>query len=140
MLNRSKHQILVVDDDPSVRKSLGMLLTWAGYEVVTADSGASAVAHLSGTVPDLIVTDLNMPNMSGIELIAHARSRYPAVPVVAMSGEYTGDAVAASLIADRFYPKGGGSHDLLTAIAGLIATKPRTGSAEEARTRASLDS
>ena len=54
----SKRQILVVDDDPGIRESLGMLLASEGYDVATADDGISAVSQLNRTVPDLIVTDL----------------------------------------------------------------------------------
>ena len=106
MPNSSKPQILVVDDEPSIRESLGMLLMSAGYEVAMAENGVSAVSQLKGSVPDLIVTDLNMPQMSGMELISHVRSQYPSISIVAMSGDYQGDAVPASIIADRFYPKG----------------------------------
>ena len=74
MPNRFKAQILVVDDDPVVRTTLGMFLMSAGYDVATADNGITAVAHLSSTVPDLLVTDLNMPLMSGVELISHVRT------------------------------------------------------------------
>src|SRR5271157_3444435 len=79
MPNGSKPQILVVDDEPSIRESLGMLLMSVGYDVAEAENGVSAVSQLSRTVPDLMVTDLNMPQMSGIELISHVRSRYPAL-------------------------------------------------------------
>src|ERR1700678_1955005 len=106
MLNGSKPQILVVDDEPSIRESLGMLLTSVGYDVALAENGVSAVSQLDRAVPDLIVTDLNMPEMSGMELISHVRSRYPATLIVAMSGDYQGDSVPAGIIADRYYPKG----------------------------------
>ncbi len=140
MSNRSKAQILVVDDDPTVRKCLGILLISAGYDVTTADDGVSAISHLSRALPDLIVTDLNMPLMSGVELISHVRSRHPSVSIVAMSGNYQGDAIPAGVIADRFYLKGQPSHNLLTTIASLIATNPARESAQENRTRPALDS
>ena len=140
MTNRSRAQILVVDDDPSVREILGMLLMSAGYEVATADNGISAVSHLKSAIPDLLVTDLDMPQMSGVELISHVRSQHPTLPIVAMSGNYQGDAVPAGVIADRFYLKGQPSRDLLTTIASLIATNPDRGSAQDGRTRAALDS
>ncbi len=63
-----------------------------------AENGVSAVSHLDRRVPDLIVTDLNMPQMSGIELISHVRSQHPSISIVAMSGDYQGDAVPASLV------------------------------------------
>ncbi len=117
-----------------------MLLMSVGYDVAMAENGAGAVARLKSTVPDLIVTDLNMPQMSGMELISHVRSQHPSMSVVAMSGDYQGDAVPASIIADRFYPKGQHPHHLLTAIASLIAANSARGSARENRTRPVLES
>ena len=83
MPNRSKPRILVVDDEPSIRECLGMLLVAAGYDVAEAENGVTAVSQLNRMIPDLIVTDLNMPQMSGIELISHVRSRYPSISIVA---------------------------------------------------------
>jgi len=140
MSNRSKAQILVVADDPHIRESLGMLLMFAGYDVATAENGASALLHLSRVLPDLIVTDLNMPHMSGVELISHVRSSHPSVSIVAMSGDYQGEAVPASLIVDRFYPKKQHPQHLLTTIASLIATSTAHRSAHESRNQPTLDS
>ena len=103
--------------NPVFGKAWRMLLVSVGYDVAMAENGVSAVSQLNRTVPDLIVTDLNMPQMSGIELISHVRSRYPSISIVAMSGDYQGNAVPAGLIADRFYPKGQHPHNLLTTIA-----------------------
>ena len=140
MPNGSKPQILVVDDDPCIRETLGMLLMSVGYDVAIAENGAHAVSQLNRMVPDLIVTDLNMPQMSGIELISRVRSRYPAISIVAMSGDYQGDDVPAGIVADRFYPKGEDPHKLLTTIASLIATNSARGSAHESGARPQLDS
>jgi len=131
----SKPQILVVDDDPSIRESLGMLLVSVGYDVAMAENGIRAVSHLSGRVPDLIVTDINMPEMTGIELISHVRSRYPSISVVAMSGDYDGEAVPAGIMADRFYPKAQHPHHLLKTIASLITSNPQCGNTDEQRIR-----
>ena len=133
MPNGDKPQILIVDDEPCIRESLGMLLMASGYDVAEADNGVSALSHLDRTVPDLIVTDLNMPQMSGLELISQVRSRYPSISIVAMSGDYHGDAVLAGIMADRFYPKGHHPHNLLTTIANLIATKSARASAPQSR-------
>ena len=140
MPNGSKPQILVVDDEPSIRESLGMLLAAAGYDVAEAENGVIALSHLNRTVPDLIVTDLNMPQMSGLELISHVRSLYPSVSIVAMSGDYEGEAVPAGIIADRFYPKGQHPHHLLKTIASLIAVNPARTNAQQSRISAELDS
>jgi CheY-like chemotaxis protein len=136
MPDRLKPQILVVDDEPSIRESLAELLTAVGYQVAMAENGISAVSHLDRTVPDLIVTDLNMPEMSGLEFISYVRSRYPPIPIVAMSGEYQGNAVPASIIADSFYPKGQHPYNLLQMIASLIAKSPAGQSARNDGTRA----
>ena len=123
MTDGPKPQILVVDDEPAVRESLGMLLESVGYDVTTVANGVSAVSHMDRTVPDLIVTDLNMPEMSGIELMSHVRGRHPAVLIVAMSGDYQDEAVPAGIIADRYYPKGQHPQKLLTVIASLIESQ-----------------
>ena len=72
-----KGRILVVDDEPSVRESLGMLLTEAGYEVSTAIDGFDALLRLKTFAPDVIISDLNMPQMSGFELLSVLRRRFP---------------------------------------------------------------
>jgi CheY-like chemotaxis protein len=131
MPDSPKPRILVVDDEARIRESLGMLLMSVGYEVGMANNGASAVSYLKGSVPDLIVSDLNMPEMSGMELISHVRAQYPSISVIAMSEDYQGEAMPASIIADRFYPKGQHPHHLLTTIASLIAAKSIPGSTNE---------
>jgi CheY-like chemotaxis protein len=131
MLKGSKHQILVVDDDPSIRESLTMLLKSVGYDVSMAESGISALSLLNIAQPDLIVTDINMPKMSGLELISHVRAQYPSVSVIAMSGDFDGEAMPAGVIGDWFYPKNQHPHKLLNTIASLIARGPRSGGNNE---------
>ncbi len=140
MSNNSRTRILVVDDDQSIREILEVMLVSAGYEVATADNGAAAVTHLSTTVPDLLVTDICMPLMSGVELMSHVRSVHPSVSIVAMSSSYQGDAVAAGVIADRFYLKGQPFQNLLTTIASLVATNSTAHGTQESRSRRALDS
>jgi CheY-like chemotaxis protein len=140
MADNIKPQILVVDDEPSVRECLSLFLMSAGYDVATAENGTSAVSQLNRAIPHLIVTDLNMPQMSGVELISHVRSHHPSIPVVAMSGDYQGDAIPAGIIADRFYPKGEHPHNLLTTIASLLASNPACANGHESRTQLKLDS
>mgnify|MGYP001309701058 CR=1 FL=1 len=61
MSNASKRQILVVDDNPSVRETIAMLLVSAGYDVAAAEDGFAALSQLRKTLPDIIVSDLEMP-------------------------------------------------------------------------------
>ena len=80
--------ILVVDDDAQVRVLLRALLEGElGYEVVFAQDGEVAAERFAKIDPDLVITDLIMPKMHGVELIAHLRKMYPAAKVIAISGK-----------------------------------------------------
>ena len=68
-------KIMTVDDSPTVRKVLNMALSGAGYQVIEANDGQEAVDKLAQTNIDLMVTDLNMPNMGGVELIKIVRQQ-----------------------------------------------------------------
>jgi CheY-like chemotaxis protein len=106
-LNTSKSKILVVDDDASVRQSLTMLLAAEGYAVNSAVNGFDALLQLKGSLPDVITSDLNMPQMSGFEFLSVIRRRFPHIPVIAISGAFdSAEAVPGGVIADRFYAKG----------------------------------
>jgi DNA-binding response OmpR family regulator len=124
MSNTHKNHILIVDDESGVRESLRMLLNASGYDVSTAQNGFDALLQLRRMIPDLIISDLNMPQMSGFELLSVLRRRFPANPVVAVSGAYeTGDHVPGGIIADAFYSKGNHHpNELLRTVAELIRT------------------
>jgi CheY-like chemotaxis protein len=110
MLNPSRHKVLIVDDDAAVRNSLAMLLKASGYEVKTASNGIAALMLLKCQAPAILLCDLNMPEMSGFELIFEVREQFPNLSVVAMSGAYeTMGAIPGGVIADAFYPKGYGN-------------------------------
>ncbi len=98
--------ILVVDDDRGVRETVTLLLAAAGYRTSTAGNGFEALQKLKAKTPSLMMCDLDMPDMSGFELLAIVRRRFPALPVIAMSGLYAGDSVPEGVIADAFYGKG----------------------------------
>lgn len=68
-------KVMTVDDSPTVLKVLNIALTDAGYQVVEANDGQEAIDKLTQTDVDLLVTDLNMPNMDGVELIKQVRQR-----------------------------------------------------------------
>jgi len=121
----SKGLVLVVDDEASVRNSTSMLLRSVGYEVHTAEHGFDALLQLGKLVPEIIVSDLNMPQMSGFEFLSVVRRRFPEVPVIAVSGAYdSGDQVPGGVIADAFYSKGRQHpEEFLRTVAELIASK-----------------
>ncbi|MFY9560536.1 MAG: response regulator [Terriglobales bacterium] len=122
MFSPSKHQILVVDDEPSIRETIARLLISSGYDVSTAEDGFTALQQLRRALPALIVSDLNMPQMSGYELLSVVRRRFPQIVTVAMSGAYQGNDVPAGVIADSFFAKGESPRNLLAMIAGLVRT------------------
>ena len=74
--------LLVVDDDPGLRESLQRTLTRAGYQVVLASDGRSALDLMQGTPLDLVLTDLRMPGMTGVELLRAAKTLLPDVDVI----------------------------------------------------------
>src|SRR5579859_1909049 len=120
-----KRHILVVDDESSIRQTTSMLLRQAGYDVSTAEDGFDALLQLKRFTPDVIISDLSMPKMSGFEFLSVVRRRFPEIPVVAISGAYeSGDLVPGGVIADAFYAKGAHRPDeLLRTIAELIRTR-----------------
>ncbi len=124
MSNTAKQRILVVDDEPSVRESLAGYLNDAGYDVSTAENGFDALLQLRRVTPDVIISDLNMPQMSGFEFLSVVRRRFPEISVIAVSGAYeSGDRVPGGVIADAFYAKG--QHhpeELSCTVAELIRT------------------
>jgi CheY-like chemotaxis protein len=122
MLRPSKRKILLVDDEPSIREVIALLLSSSGYDVSTAEDGFAALEQLSRRLPDVIVSDLNMPQMSGYELLSVVRRRFPQILSVAMSGAYQGNGVPTGVIADSFYAKGESPGKLLATIWGLVQT------------------
>jgi CheY-like chemotaxis protein len=104
MGTKSKTRIVVVEDDVTVRQTISKLLVAEGYNVSTANDGFDALLHLQQAIPDLILSDLNMPQMSGFELLSVVRRRFPEILVVASSGAYDSNAIPNGGIADAFYP------------------------------------
>ena len=119
-----KHEILIVDNEDAVRNSLALLLQSSGYHVTTAINGFDALLRMKMQVPAILISDLNMPQMSGFEFLSVVRRRFPQVSVIAMSGAYeSGEAVPGGVIADAFYPKGRSNPEaLLRMVADLIQT------------------
>jgi len=116
---RTKERLLIVEDEPSIRESLSSALTEIGYPVRTAEDGFSALLEIRKQIPDMILSDLNMPGMSGFELLSVVRRRFPAIPVIAMSGAFSGDEVPSGVAADAFYQKGSSMGSLLRILEAL---------------------
>ncbi len=80
-----KH-ILIVDDEPLIRSSLGELLTISGYSVSTAANGKEALEILKDYTADIVIADMKMPVMDGIQLLKKVKANYPETPVIVISG------------------------------------------------------
>jgi CheY-like chemotaxis protein len=78
--------ILLIDDDDSVRRSLAKILERAEHRVTAAADGAEGLRALQEDRPDLIITDVYMPEMDGIEILIRIRDADPELPVVVISG------------------------------------------------------
>src|SRR5947208_12280382 len=81
------YRLLVIDDEPFIRDLFQNSFPTDGYEVNVAEDGFDALAKMRGALPDLILTDLKMPNMSGFEFLSVVRRRFPQIPTIAISGE-----------------------------------------------------
>lgn len=79
-------KILVIEDDPGFRKMIELTLTRAGHQVTLANDGDKGLASFTADQPDLVISDIVMPNKEGIETIMELRKIAPTVPIVAMSG------------------------------------------------------
>jgi two-component system response regulator GlrR len=81
--------ILIVDDDPTLLKLLGILLREEGFRVLSADSGEQALALLAAEKPQLVLTDLRMGGMDGLALFDAVRRTYPMLPVIILTAHGT---------------------------------------------------
>jgi len=79
-------RILIIDDERDVRDSVKCVLDLAGYEVLTADNATDALNQLGRTPMDLVITDIIMPKMNGVQAIESIRKAFPLVRIVAISG------------------------------------------------------
>jgi two-component system, NtrC family, nitrogen regulation response regulator NtrX len=115
--------VLIVDDEPNIRRMVGALLSSEGYEVRDAADGASAVARAAESVPDVVLLDLMMPGeLDGLATLERLRESAPDVPVVMMSGKAgLSDAVKATKLgAFNFLEKPLSPEGVLLALASAL--------------------
>ncbi|MCK5241512.1 response regulator [bacterium] len=85
-MNPDEKTLLVVDDEVGIRSALFNLLEDLGYYVITAGDGREALDKLEHVKVDLVITDILMPEMDGLELINHLKKRNPEIRCLAFSG------------------------------------------------------
>jgi len=124
-MSEEMHRILIVDDEPQMRISLRETLEMAGYRVSEAGDGMEAIDYMSDTKPDVLVTDIIMPEKEGIATIREFRSLYPDLPIIAISGAGSTPGMdflelAGRLGADRMLAKPFGPHELLNTVREVL--------------------
>jgi len=90
-----KETILVIDDDEAMREYVCFVLEKAGFKVFSAKDGNEGISTADSHTPDVIITDLVMPEMEGIETIKKLRTLHPKCGIVAMSGAVNSDTYLA---------------------------------------------
>src|SRR3954451_10192983 len=104
-----QHKILFVDDEEQIRRLLSSFLTRRGYLVKTAVDGQEALNMLESETPDLVITDVNMPNVDGVELTRRLRAnpRLNNMPIIMLSAKVQTEEVLAGYAegADEYVPK-----------------------------------
>jgi two-component system KDP operon response regulator KdpE len=116
-----KQRILIVDDEPQITRVLRTSLTSHGYDVRSAADGESALETFGDWQPDLVITDLSMPNLNGIELCRRLR-KLSTVPIVVLSvkGEEKTKVEALDAGADDYVTKPFGMDELLARIRAAL--------------------
>lgn len=122
-------QILIVDDDPTIRSVLEALLEDEGFDPVTAANGQEAVTRVQSDPPSLILMDLMMPIMSGVDAARRLKSdpATSSIPIIAMSAGFILRESIDDLLADSIISK---PFDLDALIANIRATLRRAGTTD----------
>ena len=115
-------RILVIDDEPPIRKLLRVGLSAHGYQIVEASNGKMALDRLSEQAPDLVILDLGLPDMEGHELLRTMRARNDSVPIVVLSSrdDETGKVQALDSGADDYVTKPFGMDELLARMRAAL--------------------
>ena len=110
-------RILVVDDEPEIREAVRRNLTAHGYDVADAATGAEALTMAGARPPDVILLDLGLPDMDGIDVVRWARERGP-IPIIVLSARHAeaSKVEALTLGADDYLEKPFGMNELMARI------------------------
>lgn len=116
-------RIQVAEDSKTQAAEIQFLLEDSGYEVAIAEDGRKAIEAMREVTPDILLTDLHMPEMTGLELITASREEFPDVPVVMMTADGTEDIATQSLKAgaSSYLPKRMLERDLLPTLNEIAA-------------------
>ncbi len=104
MRDISANSVLLVEDNPSIRALLSSQLEKVGFKAQLAEDGIDGLAKLRAQLPSVIISDLEMPRMTGIEFMSVVRRRFPSIPVIVFSGSIQGEFPAGAK-PDRWFEK-----------------------------------
>ena len=121
-MNGLATNILVVDDEPAIRRLLRTSLSSQGFQVLEAADGKEALSQIETSKPDLVILDLGLPDLSGLELIRMLRAGGNAVPILVLSSrvDEKGKVEALDLGADDYVTKPFGSGELFARIRAAL--------------------
>ena len=122
-------RILVIDDEPLIRATVVTILTREGFSVEEASDGATGIAMFRKNPPDLVITDVFMPNRDGIEVVMELKRSYPHIKIIAMTGggrmRMMEIGSAANILgADHMLHKPFERESLLAAVSAALGTPP----------------
>jgi CheY-like chemotaxis protein len=122
-------RILVIDDEPLIRETVVTILTREGFSVEEASDGVAGIAMFHKNPPDVVITDIFMPNRDGIEVVIELKRSYPHTKIIAMTGggqrRMTEIGSAANLLgADHMLHKPFERESLLAAVNAALGTPP----------------
>jgi two-component system KDP operon response regulator KdpE len=114
--------VLIVDDEPAIRRLLRTSLTAQGYQTIDAETGEQALAALSKNRVDVVVLDLGLPDIDGLDVLKRIREAASALPVVVLSsrGDEAGKVKALDLGADDYVTKPFGMDELLARLRAAL--------------------
>jgi CheY-like chemotaxis protein len=118
--------IIVADDNGTLLTVLSEILEECGYSVRTASDGLEALTEIRDRVPDILLSDLDMPRMSGFELLSIVRRRYPKIKVIAMSASSPRGITPQGVATGAFYEKSATSVAELLLIVNAMKNEPES--------------
>jgi CheY-like chemotaxis protein len=115
--------LLIVDDDTSLLSSLSEIFERLGYSVQSARDGFTALSEIRLKIPDILLSDLNLPGLSSYEMLSVVRERFPSIRTIAMGGAVPGDDLRFEVAADAVYEKGTGLDSLIRMVCTITQSE-----------------
>jgi CheY-like chemotaxis protein len=128
-------RVLIAEDSPTQAQQLRLLLEDAGHKVELVRNGVEALAAIERKAPDVVVTDLEMPEMNGLTLVERVRGKYPAIPVILMTAFGSEDIAALALQkgATSYVPKRYLAQDIVSSLNDVLSVAKAARQVENVR-------